>query len=154
MSKSSIIVAVSLILTVISLGTAYRIENENDRLESRTMIEDERTRLLTDQLKDVEGKLREAEFQLTIRPTYENGYRDALVRSESGSFTDGYAAAKLVFNNATYVDGYHNAIEQFGYGWLTEEDKATIRKLTSNDRKESSPLRPSSSEIKNTSIQK
>lgn len=117
-------VLIAVIAITVAIVT-FRYESENNRLQSESMIHTERIRLLQDQL-------REYEFRLTTAPTYDQGYKDALVKSQVGTFEDGYVAATKVLKTGSYADGYHNAIEQFGTGWLADKERETILKNVSN----------------------
>lgn len=65
------------------------------------------------------------------QPNYNDGYRDAIIKMGGpqgpGSFQDGWDAAVRVIGDASYTNGYHTAVKQFGYTkegstrWLVEE---------------------------------
>lgn len=65
-------------------------------------------RLLKDQL-----------YEDNSRPTYENGFRDAIIRAGSpsgaGSYRDGWEACAKLYSDGTWSAGYHTAIDQFGW---------------------------------------
>lgn len=61
-------------------------------LEHSLEIEKQRCQLLNDEL-----------LEIRSRRTYEDGYRDALLKAENSDHASGY------------VDGYHAAIRQFGH---------------------------------------
>lgn len=62
--------------------------------------------------------------QLEHKPTYEEGFKDAIIRmggpQTPGSYLDGWDAAIKVIGDSGYADGYHAAIQQFGYQKLNE----------------------------------
>ena len=53
------------------------------------------------------------------KPTYENGYRDAILRagspSGSGAYRDGWEACAKLYTDGSWTSGYHTALEQFGW---------------------------------------
>ena len=53
------------------------------------------------------------------KPTYENGYRDAILRAGSptgtGSYRDGWEACAKLYTDGSWTSGYHTALEQFGW---------------------------------------
>lgn len=77
--------------------------------------------------------LKEDAAEYLSKPTYDQGYNDAFVRmggpQNSGNFQDGWDSATKVLDIATYQEGYHAAIKQFGYiklegtRWLVPEPK-------------------------------
>ena len=112
------IIVLSCMLTVALTSTAavifgfmyIKASAENDRLKFSELISNKQHLLLQDQCRDYEYKFR------TVG-TYDEGYKAAIFKMshpEGGTFQEGYEAAKLVFKNGTYVDGYHNAIYQMG----------------------------------------
>lgn len=111
----------SCILTVL-LGIQFvRSEAYNLRLQAVQTMETQRLALLQDQLRDYEFKVLEYENR-----TYDDGYRDALIRSNAGTFADGYEASKMIYENKSYVDGYHNCLKQFGYVLPVDLNKKLI----------------------------
>jgi len=82
--------------------TEYRI------LQESLLVERGRAALLQDEVSE-----------LSRRPTYEQGYRDAIIRAGTpdapGNYKDGYFAGFLAVGDAGYADGYHAALEQFGH---------------------------------------
>lgn len=53
------------------------------------------------------------------KPSFEEGFRSCVLHmggaQQTGSYKDGWDAAVAMLNNQTYADGYHAAIEQFGF---------------------------------------
>ena len=69
--------------------------------------------------------LKDEVTELDRRPTYENGYKDALIRkggpNDKGDYQNGWEdAMKLATKDSTYADGYHQAIQQYGYQKTSE----------------------------------
>lgn len=85
-----------------------KAESEYRILQESLLIERGRAALLQDEV-----------GELSRRPTYEQGYRDAIIRAGTpegpGNYKDGYFAGFLAVGDAGYADGYHAAIEQFGH---------------------------------------
>lgn len=120
MSKLSIGVLVGAIFCIIASGfLVYRFDQENFRLRCHNEFKDNQIRLLEDQLRDYE-------FKISSRPTYEAGYRDALVKSESGTYDDGFEAAKVLYKTGGYDVGYHNAIQQHSPTWMRPMSKKEL----------------------------
>lgn len=76
----------------LTIPPRQQMEYQNKALESRLEIEKQRSQLLNDELAEVRS-----------RRTYEDGYRDALLKAENSDHAVGY------------TEGYHAAIKQFGY---------------------------------------
>lgn len=91
----------------IFFSTAY-IVYQNYRYEFMVNVFNAESRILRDELQEHRYK-----------PSYDDGYRDAIIKmgtpSIPGSYTDGFMAAAKVYQNSSYAEGYHNAIKQFGY---------------------------------------
>jgi len=98
----------SVILSVACAGLLFLRGIESTQTKTMEKLSAKQIDLLKDQL-------REYEFKLTTARTYEDGYRDAVIRAGGGSYGDGFNAAKSIYENENYADGYHNAIAQFGY---------------------------------------
>jgi len=82
--------------------------------------------------------------QLESKPSYEEGFNDAIIRmggpQNSGSYLDGWDAAIKVIGDSGYADGYHAAIKQFGYQkmgetkrWMVPEPNRTEDSLKTNN---------------------
>lgn len=82
-------------------------ESEFRFLQEVIIIERGRSAILQDELAEISRK-----------PTYEQGYRDAIIRAGTpempGNYKDGYYAGFLSVADGGYADGYHAAVEQFG----------------------------------------
>ena len=98
-------------LTVVSAGLLYEtwfVQRENHKLSFMNWTYQAEHRLLKDEIRELEQK-----------PTYENGYKDALIKmggpQNPGPFQDGWEAAMKVVGYGSYTTGYHTAIQQFGY---------------------------------------
>jgi hypothetical protein len=103
------------------------VQKENQKLSLQNVIYHAEHRILKDELYQKERALAD-------RPTYEQGYKDALVRvggpQTPGAYQDGWDDAMKVYADKGYADGYHAAIQQFGYTkttglarWLVPESK-------------------------------
>lgn len=105
-------------------GLSYRQSLQNDALRTIVKLSNEEIRILTYELNEEKNK-----------PSYEQGYKDALIKtggpSNTGLYQEGWDDAQKIYLQAGYVDGYHNAIQQFGYQkpdtsrYLAPEPKAT-----------------------------
>jgi len=103
----------------------YYVKNqESQRLSISNLIVDGENRLLRKEINDLEHK-----------PTYEDGCRDTIIKmggpQSPSAYMDGWNAAILTLDTKSYADGYHTAIQQFGYQkpttnsrWLVEEPTA------------------------------
>lgn len=87
---------------------AFQSRQENGRLLLVNSIYQAEHRILKDELREYEQK-----------PTYDQGYKDALIRiggpTQPGAYQDGWDAAMKVAGEGGYANGYHAAIQQFGY---------------------------------------
>jgi len=103
---------------------AWSVQKENQRLSLVNYIYVAEHRILKDEISELASK-----------PTYDQGYKDALIRiggpQVPGAYQDGWDdAQKLCGAENNYADGYHAAIQQFGYTktttmarWLVPEPK-------------------------------
>jgi len=79
------------------------------------------------QLDLMRDECREYQFKLATNPTYDDGYKFALLKRSNGSYSDGYEDAKLVFDGSNnYASGYHAAIAQFNFLKSVNKDTAAI----------------------------
>ena len=132
--KAYTIAAGSLVLTAFAFYSNWQTQAENHRLSLINVTNEQREKLINaeakiqdDYIKDVLHELAEARRA----PTYDMGYRDAIIRmggpQQPGSYQDGWDAALKTINYDNYADGYHAAISQFGYTqtpnakWLVPE---------------------------------
>lgn len=89
--------------------------SQNHTLRYVNAILNGENRLLNDEV----GELR---YVIHHSRTYEDGFRDAMMRSgEKGTFAEGFNAAKLKYENKSYADGYHAAVDQFGSAWFDQK---------------------------------
>lgn len=99
-------------VTVLVLSFLYvKLSFETERIKTVLAIEAKQNVLL-------QNLCRDYEYKISITKTYDDGYRDALVKMSnptSGNFQEGFEAAKLVYGSGSYTEGYHNAVAQFGY---------------------------------------
>lgn len=108
--------------------------------------ENHRVNLVNSILMMERGILKDEISQLESKPSYEEGFQDAIVRmggpQNPGSYLDGWDAAVKVIGDSGYADGYHAAIKQFGYQkmgetkrWMVPEPNSLNESLkTSNDK--------------------
>lgn len=85
----------------------YRLHNENQRLKITNDIYLAEHRILKDEIAEHEKK-----------PTYEQGCKDTLIKMGANGtegWNNGYDAAVSLLANTSYAEGYHSAIQQFGY---------------------------------------
>lgn len=98
----------TLVLVVLCTYMGHTIINESNRFALMRDIYHAENRVLKDEL-----------YTERTKPTYENGYRDAIIRagfpSGSGSYKDGFDAARKLYGDGSWATGYHTAIEQFGW---------------------------------------
>lgn len=91
-----------------SVSQYFAIRSENQRLQLVNSIYHAEHRILKDEIYEYEQK-----------PTYENGYKDALIRvggpNTPSAYQDGWDDAMKVVAEGGYANGYHAAIQQFGY---------------------------------------
>ena len=107
----------------------WNIQKESQRLSLVNSIYDAEHRILKDEISELAGK-----------PTYDQGYKAALIRIGGpqipGAYQDGWDdALKLCGAENNYADGYHAAIQQFGYTkttamarWLVPEPNVAANK--------------------------
>lgn len=101
-------------------------------------VNDERRVLLADELRIQQEQIEDLARQVVEakqNPSYQDGYRDAIVRiggpQTPGAYQDGWDDALKTVNYEGYADGYHTAIKQFGYAktsnmtrWLVPDPSA------------------------------
>lgn len=102
--------------------TTWQVQAENQKLSMVKAINDERSRLLADELRIQQEQIEDLARQVVDakqKPSYESGYKDAIVRmggpQTPGAYQDGWDDALKTMNYEGYADGYHTAIKQFGY---------------------------------------
>lgn len=101
------------ILTLANVVGAFINVNYNQELKLKNVLSEAECRVLA-------GEVRQMEHTASTAQTYEEGYRDAIIRmggEAKGTYTDGYAAATTLYRSANYADGYHAAIDQFATSW-------------------------------------
>lgn len=107
----------ALFFAVVASYMGHILINESNRFALMTDIYRAENRILKDELYTERNK-----------PTYENGFRDAIVRggtpTGTGSYRDGFEAAQKFYGDGSWSGGYHTAIEQFGW----KEDLANLKK--------------------------
>lgn len=87
--------------------------------------------------------LKDEIYELSQKPTYEQGCRDTLIKmgspNQPGAYKDGYDAATSLFANESYTTGYHNAIQQFGYQQV-DSSRFLVPEPKKNDNKSSKEM--------------
>jgi len=104
-----IVPVLSLVVSLASLYHAWDVKNENHKLSFLNSIFKAEIRFLKEDLDQFQKK-----------PTYDQGYKDALISvggpQSPGAYQNGWNDAYKVFaENKGYSDGYHAAIQQFQY---------------------------------------
>lgn len=107
---------------------AFKTDWEKTKLQTLNMLQERQIELMRDEC-------REFEYKLSTMPSYEEGYKDALIKRNAGSYADGYADARKIFDSSNnYTAGYHAAVTQFGF--LKEIEKDTAAKVDPETAKE------------------
>jgi hypothetical protein len=77
-------------------------------------------------------------YKLSDRPTYLDGYRDAILRAgvpnSPGSYKDGFYAAFTMMGEGSFLDGMNVARAQFGLPQILLPNKETVGPITMMDR--------------------
>lgn len=137
-----LIVSICVALTCFAAYGYYVTNQKNQTLTLINVIYSAENRILKEEVTTLERK-----------PTYEDGCRDTIIKmggpQSPGAYMDGWNAAILTIDTKGYADGYHNAIQQFGYQkasnarrWLIEEP------VPSNKPSTTTPTDPSNTPIK------
>ena len=102
------VAGISLVCCGVLSYNKWIIQKENQRLTLINSIQQAEYRILKDEISELNGK-----------PTYDQGYKAALLRvggpQTPGAYQDGWDDAMKMYMDSSYADGYHNAIAQFGY---------------------------------------
>lgn len=123
------IVIVSAFCIGATLLHTWDVKEHNHRLLLLNSIYEAENNIIKDELAEFEKK-----------PTYEQGYETALIRGGGpqtpGAYRDGWDDALRLCGAKDYADGYHAAIEQFGYTkttamnrWLVPETQNTSNEV-------------------------
>lgn len=117
----------------------YSKDKANQKLALDNIIYVAENRILKEEISSLERK-----------PTYEDGCRDTIVKiggpQTPGAYRDGWDDAIKTLDTRNYADGYHTAIQQFGYAkttnsrWLIAENEGLPKPLIEN--KELPPVKP------------
>jgi len=103
-----IITAIAVIGCGITSYGYYAKNQDNQKLAIGNIIYVAENRLLKEEVNTLERK-----------PSYEEGCRDTILKmggpQTPGAYMDGWNAAILTLDTRNYADGYHAAIQQFGY---------------------------------------
>jgi len=110
------------VASTIILGFLFaKSDWENARLTMLNSLQNRQIELMRDEC-------REYEFKLATNPSYEDGYKFALLKRNNGSYSDGFEDAKLVYDSSNnYATGYHAAIAQFNF--MKDVNKDTAAKI-------------------------
>lgn len=105
----------------------WSTQQESHRLKFLNTIYSAENSLLKDEIKSYESK-----------PSYEQGYKDALIRvggpQTVGAYADGWDDAfKLFGEENDYAEGYHAAIQQFGYTKSANQKRWLIPDMPQTD---------------------
>ncbi len=104
-----------------SIRPLFNLEMQAKAAEASLRFEKQRAQLLDDEISELRSK-----------PTYEEGYRDAVIRAgapeNASAYKDGYDAALIAVGDASYAEGYHAAIKQFGFPARPNQAIAKARK--------------------------
>lgn len=126
-----IIAGISFVCVVSMTWHTWNTQKENHRLSTINSIYEAENRIIKDEI-----------FERRIEPTYEQGYKAALIRvggpQMPGAYQDGWDDATKIYAESNYAEGYHAAIEQFGYSkttamsrWLIPEpDRSSVANLS------------------------
>lgn len=120
--------------TLVSLYFVYDAYNVHQRFEMKELsLQAERSRSVN--LYDEVSALR---YKLSDRPTYLDGYRDAILRAgvpnSPGSYKDGFYAAFTMMGEGSFLDGMNVARAQFGLPQILLPNKETVGPITMMDR--------------------
>lgn len=115
-SRSQAVLGIALFAALgLSGWQFWKNEDTKGKTELKTNLTEQEIRLLQQELATARHELIEEK----TKPSYDDGYRACILgmggAQQTGSYKDGYDAAVKMLNNRGYADGYHNAIEQFGY---------------------------------------
>lgn len=98
-------------LTLALIVTGYFSLKRDWELTKANVVKDLANREI-ELLKDEVNTYR---MELISKPSFEEGYRQAILNQEHGTYARGFADAKEIFDkDNNYATGYHAAIEQFG----------------------------------------
>lgn len=122
------------IATLFSLFFVYDAYNIHQRFEMKELaLQTERSR--ASNLNDEVLSLR---YKLSDRPTYLEGYRDAILRAgvpnSPGSYRDGFYAAFTMMGEGAFLDGMNVARAQFGLPQILLPSKDTVGPPTMMDK--------------------
>lgn len=120
----------SLVLSMFMGYQTWSTQQENYRLQFLTDVSVAEHRILKDEIQE-----------LSYRPTYEQGYKDAIVRlggpQNSGAYQDGWDDAFKIFGDQSgYAEGYHTAIQQFGYTKTPGQNRWLVPEPTEKTKEE------------------
>ena len=121
----------------------YLKERDNQNLALNNTIFIAENRILKEEISSLERK-----------PTYEDGCRDTIIKiggpQTPGAYRDGWDDAIKTLDTRNYADGYHAAVQQFGYmkttnsRWLIAENEGLPKSLIEKKAPELPPVKPES----------
>lgn len=134
------IATLSLAFSAFAFYTTWRVQAENHKLshvnamcEQRIKLSDEQARIQQSWIDDLTNTLAEERR----KPTYDAGYRDAMIRVNNplntGTFFDGWDAALKTIDVNNYTEGYHAAMQQMGY--IIPQNARTLVPVQSSEEK-------------------
>ena len=115
-----------------AIGTRQSLALSQNAIQN----EEIRSRFLADEISSLQHKL-------ATRPTYLDGFRDAVLRAGvpngTGSYKDGFYAAFLMLGNNSYLEGYNASRQQQGLNPISiplqnKESKDESPKVEDSDR--------------------
>lgn len=119
--------AFSILLAGVMAYQAWIAQQENHRLKFLNTVFSAENNILKDEIRSFEAK-----------PTYDQGYKDALIRvggpQNPGAYQDGWDDAFKVVDEGGYAEGYHAAIQQFGYEKNTNQKRWLIPEIPQIDK--------------------
>lgn len=105
----------------------WTAQQESHRLKFLNTVYAAENTILKEELKSFESK-----------PTYDQGYKDALIRvggpQTVSAYADGWEDAFKLFGEENgYAKGYHAAIQQFGYTKSTNQKRWLVPEMPQTD---------------------
>lgn len=122
-----IVTCISVVMALVMSFFAFYCYNESNIARVLEKTGEYRINLLQDQLRDYEIKI-------STTKTYEDGYRDALLKRLAGNYEDGFRDAVAHYKDGNYQDGYHNAIKQFGKTFLSKSEVDQVKLIQEEEK--------------------
>jgi hypothetical protein len=108
-----LLVVLPILVCIYTLYQNHLLDQANARLEFSITLFESETRILEQEIREKDNC-----------PSYDDGYRDAIIRScgdWGGDYQAGWRDACKTLDWKNYSDGYHMAIAQFGYQSTNKE---------------------------------